>query len=91
MKIEKFKAGDLAYGRNWLQNEYVEVLQRMDVMTTFPHYIVRTQHGAKYQISQLELSKNKIELKKHGRTRAVATPGQRRYPARLYRQTLHPW
>lgn len=65
MKIEKFKAGDIAYVRNWPQNEHVEVLQRMDVMTPFPHYIVRTQHGAKYQISQLELSHNKIELKKH--------------------------
>lgn len=63
MKIEKFKAGDIAYVRNWPQNEHVEVLQRMDVMTPFPHYIVQTQHGAKYQISQLELSKNKIERK----------------------------
>jgi len=52
---------DIVYVRNWPLNEHVEVLQRIDVMTPLPHYIVRTQHGAKYQISQLELSKHKIE------------------------------
>ena len=59
--IQKFKPMDIVYVRNWPLNEHVEVLQRVDVMTPLPHYIVRTQHGAKYQISQLELSKHKIE------------------------------
>jgi len=61
---EQFKKMQLAYVRGWPENQWVEIIGRAQVDTPLPHYICRTQHDAYYQISQLELSHNKIELKK---------------------------
>lgn len=62
---ERFKKMQLAYVRGWPLNQWVEIIGRAQADTPLPHYICRTQHDAYYQISQLELSHNKIELKKH--------------------------
>jgi hypothetical protein len=61
---QRFLNTQLAYVRNWPQNQWVEIIGPAQVDTPLPHYIVRTQHDDYYQISQLELSHNKIELKK---------------------------
>ena len=55
-----FEPGDIVYVHG-NRRRWVAIVERTDVMTPFPHYIVQTKHGAKYQISQLELSKHKIE------------------------------
>jgi hypothetical protein len=65
MTKQRFKRMQLAYVRNWPLDQWVEIIGPAQVDTPLPHYIVRTHHNAYYQISQLELSHNKIELKKH--------------------------
>jgi hypothetical protein len=56
MSNRKFKKGDRAFVRTWPRSQCVEVIGFADVKGMLPHYIVKAQGGACYQISQLELS-----------------------------------
>ena len=56
MTDRKFKKGDRAFVRTWPRSQYVEVIGFAEAKGMLPHYIVKAQGGACYQISQLELS-----------------------------------
>tara|TARA_B100001939_G_scaffold299248_1_gene274607 strand:- start:269 stop:466 length:198 start_codon:yes stop_codon:yes gene_type:complete len=58
MSNRKFKKGDRAFVRTWPHSftQCVEIIGFADTNKPLPHYIVKAQGGACYQISQLELS-----------------------------------
>ena len=65
MNNRKFKKGDRVYVRNWVRNQYATVIGYAEVKSSLPHYLVKIDCGACYQVSQLELSSNPMELRKH--------------------------
>lgn len=65
MNNRKFKKGDRVYVRNWVRNQHATVIGYADVKSSLPHYLVKIDCGACYQVSQLELSSNPIDLKRH--------------------------
>lgn len=63
MSNHKFKKGSRVYVRSWSRNQHAEVIGFADTNKPLPYYIVKTEGGACYQVSQLELSSSPIDLK----------------------------
>jgi hypothetical protein len=63
MNNHKFKKGSRVYVRSWPRNQHAEVIGFAETKGMLPHYIVKTEGGACYQVSQLELSSSPIDLK----------------------------